>query len=154
MHCGRWRMIETSFKALTEDELDILVSIGIRRAELLDDMRSPAAGDAWYEVMVYEEHLAMTTDPAEITGGVARAGAVRAALAAGKRSEAARLALMFLAEDALPPERRAAIERAFLEDQNRRAQRFQALARTGRLAELDEWRANTSKNPRVFPLAA
>src|SRR3990172_5184034 len=106
-------MTKTAVIALTEDELDILVSIAIRRAELLDDMGSPTANDAWHEVMIYEERLAMITRPAEITGGVARVGAVRAALAAGQRLDAARLASQYLAEDSLPPERRVAIGRAF-----------------------------------------
>ena len=75
----------------TEDELDILVSAAIRRAELLDDAKSPAARDAWREVMTYEERLAAITSPNGVAGGVARAGAVRAALAAGQRVDATRL---------------------------------------------------------------
>lgn len=147
-------MTETQSIAFSEDELDALVSIAIRRAEILDDMQSPAANEAWHEVMLYEERLAMITPPAEITGGVARVGAVRAALAAGQRLEAARLASRYLSEAPLPTERRAAIERAFQEERDRLAGRFPALARSGRLAELDEWRAITSRNPRVFPVAA
>jgi hypothetical protein len=38
--------------ALTEGELDTLVSIAIHRAESLDDTGSPGATDAWSEVMV------------------------------------------------------------------------------------------------------
>jgi len=147
-------MTETQSSAFSEDGLDALVSVAIRRAEILDDMQSPTASEAWHEVLLYEEQLAMITSPAEITGGVARVGAVRAALAAGQRLEAVRLASRYLAEEALPAERRAAIERAFQEDRDRLARRFPALARSGRLAELDEWRATTSKNPRVFPLLA
>lgn len=112
-------MTKTASIALTEDELDTLVSIAIRRAELLDDTGSPAANDAWYEVMVYEERLAEITAPWDITGGVARVSAVRAALAAGQRQEAARLASQYLAEELLPPERRTAIERAFQGDRER-----------------------------------
>lgn len=140
--------------SLTEEELDTLVSIAIRRAELLDDAGSPTANEAWHEVMVCEERLAAITRAEDITGGVARVGAVRAALAAGQRLEAARLASQYLAEDSLPTERRRAIERVFEEDQERLARHFPALAKSGRLAELDEWRANTCRNPRVFPLAA
>lgn len=147
-------MTNTPLITLSEDELDTLVSIAIRRAELLDDIAAPTADDAWYEVMVYEERLAMITRPEDIAGGIARVGAVRAALAAGQRLEAARLVSQYLAEGSLPPERRVAIERAFQEDQERRARRFPALAKRGRLAELDEWRVRTSKNPRVFPWAA
>ena len=147
-------MTTTTIIALTEDELDTLVSIAIRRAEILEDMRSPAATDAWQEVMLYEERLAMLTPAAEITGGVARVGAVRAALAAGQRLDAARLASQYLDDDTLPTERRAAIGQVFDEDQERLAQRFPALAKRGRLAELHEWRIIASASPRVFPCAA
>jgi hypothetical protein len=147
-------MKKTDLIALTEDELNTLVSVAIRRAEILDDAGAPAANDAWYEVMVYEQRLAGLTSPEDITGGIARVGAVRAALAAGQRLEAARLASQYLGEDLLPLERRHAIERAFQEDRERRARRFPALAKSGRLAELDEWRAVMSSNPWVFPRAA
>lgn len=147
-------MNNTSMLSLTEDELDTLVSIAIRRAEILDEMNSSAANDAWQEVMAYEERLAMLTSAAEITGGVARVGAIRAALLAGRRQEAARLAAQYLAEQLLPDERRSAIERVFHEDRERLAQRFPALARSGRLAELDEWRATVFNSPPVFPRAA
>ena len=147
-------MKKTDLIALTEDELNTLVSIAIRRAEILDDAGAPTANDAWYEVMVYEQRLATITSPEDITGGVARVGSVRAALAAGQRLEAARLASQYLVEDSLPLERRQAIDRAFQEDQERRARRFPALAKSGRLAELDEWRTVVSSNPRVFPRAA
>ena len=98
---------------LTEDELDTLVSIAIRRAEVLDETQSPGAEAAWSEVMVYEERLAELTRPEEVPGGVARIGAVTAALAAGRRSDAARLAARYLAEEALPQERKEAVRRAF-----------------------------------------
>lgn len=147
-------MTKTSLAALTEDELDALVSIAIRRAEILDDMRSPAAADAWHEVMVYEERLAGITSPADVAGGIARVGAVRAALSAGRRQDAARLASRYRDEDALPPGRRAALERAFEEERERLARLFPALARSGRLAELDEWRAGVGRQPTVFPRAA
>jgi|GEM_PF-1573453 len=139
---------------LTEDELDTLVSIAIRRAEILDETQSPGANDAWSEVVVYEERLAALTRPDDVPGGVARVGAVTAALAAGRRSDASRLASRYLAEEAFPSERREAIQRAFQEDQARLAQRFPALAKTGRLAELAVWRASTSTHLHVFPRAA
>jgi hypothetical protein len=147
-------MTTTVIIALTENELDTLVSIAIRRAEILEDMGSPAATDAWQEVKLYEERLAMLTPAAEITGGVARVGAVRAALAAGQRQEAARLASLYLDDDTLPTERRAAIDQVFHEDEERLARRFPALAKRGWLSELREWRIIASANPRVFPCAA
>lgn len=139
---------------LTEDELDTFVSIAIRRAEILEDLKSPQAGDAWSEVMSYEARLAELTQPEDIPGGVARVGAVTAALAAGRRSEALRLAGLYLAEASLPEERREAIRRAFQEDQERLSHRFPALSRSGRLAELADWRARAARGPHVFPRAA
>ena len=144
----------SALAGLTEDELDTLVSIAIRRAEILDDLKSRQAVDAWSEIMIYEERLAEMTRPEGIPGGVARVGAVTAALAAGRRSEASRLAALYLAEAPLPAERRAAIQRAFEEDQERLARRFPALSRSGRLAELPEWRALAARDLHVFPRAA
>jgi hypothetical protein len=104
--------------------------------------------------LLYEERLALIIPPEEITGGVARVGAVRAALAAGERMEAERLAAQYRAEKSLPTERCVAIERAFREDLERLAEHFPTLARSGRLAELHDWRAIASSNPPVFPRAA
>lgn len=143
--------------APSEDELDMLVSIAIRRAELLADMKSPMSASAWQEVMAYEENLARITPPSDISGGVARAGAVMAAFAAGQRSDAQRLAAQYLAESALPAERRNVIERAIKQDAKRLAEHFPALTKQGRLdwiAELDAWRTNVLASPHVFPCPA
>jgi hypothetical protein len=139
---------------VSEEELDTLVSIAIRRAEFLEDSGLPGARQAWLEVMAYETRLAKLTRPADVTGGVARVGAVRAALAAGDRLAAQNLATQYLAEDSLPDERRTAIRRAFDEAMERLAQRFPVLAKTGRLAELQQWRSAVSDNTAVFPRAA
>jgi hypothetical protein len=148
-------MTDTTALAVTEDELDTLVSIAIRRAEILDDEGSPAADEAWCEVSAYEQRLAAITAPAEIAGGVARVGAVRAALVAGHRAEAECLAAKYLAEPQLPDERRAAMERVFQEDRDRLAQHFPALAKSGRLAEVAAWKASAAaQGSRVFPRAA
>jgi hypothetical protein len=103
---------------------------------------------------VYEQQLAEITSADEVAGGIARVGAVRAALSAGRPLDAARLATLYLAEASFPRGRLAAIDRAFQEDRERRGQRFPALAKSGRLAELDNWRAVMSQQPRVFPQAA
>jgi hypothetical protein len=147
-------MTEITTIGLTEDALDTLVSIAIRRAEILEDMRSSSADEAWREVMVYEEQLARLTSPAGVPGGIARVGAVRAALAGGQRQEAARLAQQYLAEEALPAERREAMDRVWQEDRDRLARRFPALAERGALDELRKWRAATAGKPGVFPRAA
>jgi hypothetical protein len=147
-------MTQVSTANLSEGELDVLVSIAIRRAEILEDSGSRSAADAWHEVMVYEEHLAKITSAAEISGGIARVGAIRAALAAGNRADASRLTETFLADKSLPDERKAAIEKVFRDDQERLARHFPALAKIGRLAELREWRQNAAGSVRVFPCAA
>lgn len=147
-------MTDSALMALTEDELDVLVSIAIHRAEVLAEIGSPSAKEAWREVKTYEEQLAAITRVDDIPGGVARVGAVTAALAAGERQEASRLASRFLAEAGLPSERQQAIGQAFREDHDRLALRFPALAKSGRLAELDEWRSLVARGPRVFPVAA
>ena len=140
---------------LTEDELDVLVSVALRRAEILDEIDSPGAGEAWREVMEYETRLAALTSPAEITGGIARVGAVAAALAAGERLLAQQLSAQYLAEALLPVERRAAIARVFQEDEERLASRLSALSRSGRLSELAKWRvALAQQTGGVFPRAA
>ncbi len=147
-------MNKSILTALTEDELDVLVSIAIRRAEVLDESNSPAANDAWREVMMYEERLARMTSAAEIPGGIARLGAVTSALAAGEREKAAELAEQYLMEESLPKERRHAIQRALDEYKDSLAKRFPSLSKNGRLAELDKWRARARQMPSVFPLAA
>lgn len=96
----------------SEDDLDILVSIAIMRAESLDETGSPAASEAWAEVMAYEMRLAEITRPDDLPGGLARVGAVTAGLAAGRRVEAIELADRYLAEPGLSPERSAALSKA------------------------------------------
>ncbi len=141
-------------ETLTEDDLDTLVSIAIRRAEVLEDIGSPTSHEAWHEVMTYEERLAAITPAFEITGGIARAGAVRAALAAGRRADAETLASRYLSDDSLPAERRVAITVAFAEEEARLAEIFPALAKSGRLTEVQEWRVSVANRPGVFPRAA
>jgi hypothetical protein len=148
-------MTETGLAPLTEDELDVLVSIAIRRAEVLEDAGLANAQDAWLEVLVYEERLAAITRASDLAGGVARAGAVHAALAAGRRGEAERLAQLYLGDPELPAERRQAIARAISEEDARLAGQFPALAKSGRLPEVQEWRRNVArKGGGVFPRAA
>ena len=148
-------MSDQVLAGLTEDDLDVLVSVALRRAEILDELDSRSAGEAWREVMEYEKRLAELTRAAEISGGVARVGAVAAALAAGERLAAQELSAQYLAESSLPQERRAAIDRVFQENQERLAVRFPAIGRTGRLLELDKWRAAMSRQRDVvFPRTA
>ena len=147
-------MTETVVETLAENDLDTLVSIAIRRAEILDDIGSGSAEEAWLEVLAYEERLAAMTSAADIAGGIARAGAVHAALAAGRRDHAERLAREYLEDPSLPSERRAAIEHALEEANERLAAQFPALAKSGRLTEVQEWRREVAKSAGVFPRAA
>ena len=95
-------MTETVVETLAENDLDTLVSIAIRRAEILEDIGSGSAEEAWLEVLAYEERLAAMTSGADIAGGIARAGAVHAALAAGRRDHAERLAREYLEDHPCP----------------------------------------------------
>lgn len=147
-------MTEAVVETFSENDLDTLVSIAIRRAEVLEDVSSPNAQEAWLEVLAYEERLAAITPASAIAGGIARAGAVHAALAAGRREEAEQLAQKYLSDPSLPAERRMAIERAFEEDNKRLAAHFPALAKSGRLGEVQAWRREVAKGASVFPRAA
>ena len=104
-----------------------------------------------------EERLAAISDASEISGGIARVGAIQAALAAGLRQDAKQLQTKYLLDKNLSTERKAAIERAFASDQARQALRYPSLANKGmlaRLGELDTWRMSMASKPRVFPIAA
>lgn len=141
---------------ISEDELDILVSIAIQRAELLDGQALSGARAAWREVLEYETRLAELTDANTVPGGIARAGAVAAALAAGERETAMKLRTTFLADPNLPAERRKVIERAFDEDRVMKDRRypFLTLRRRSWLEDLSTWRAKAAQQPRVFPSCA
>jgi hypothetical protein len=147
-------MTEAVVETFSETDLDTLVSIAIRRAEVLEDVGSPSTQEAWLEVLAYEERLAAITPASDIAGGIARAGAVHAALSSGRREEAERLAHTYLSDPSLPTERRMAIERAFEDDTKRLAAHFPALARNGRLGEVQAWRREVAKRASVFPRAA
>ena len=94
---------------LSKDDLDVLVSKAILSAEKLEDAGLEAS-QAWSLVMLYETQLSKNTEPDSVPGGVARVGAVRAALAAGRAEHAIRLANAFYNE--LSAERRHAIDAA------------------------------------------
>ena len=140
---------------LSEDDLDVLVSIAIQRAELLSEQHLANAREAWREVMEYEIRLVDLTDAGDVPGGVARVGAIAAALAAGHRYDAMSLRKKYLDDDSLPMERRKAIDRVFAEDQEIRKKLYPSLTRRGgRLEDLAEWRRAGAAQPRVFPCFA
>lgn len=147
-------MTRLTLETLNESDLDRLVSVAIQRAEVLEDSNSSAAQEAWLEVLAYERRLAALTKASEIAGGVARAGAVYAALAAGRRHEAEQFAEEYFNDPLLPQERRSAIMKAFEDEDDLLATHFPSLAKSGKLGEVRAWRRELLKAPSVFPRAA
>ena len=151
-------MTDLAHAAANEEELDMLVSFAIRRAELLTEQGPTMANGAraaWAEVQLYEERLADLTKADDLFGGVARVGAISAALAAGQDEVAMRLKERYLSDISLPEERRKAIDRAFEQHFARQAARYPhaAKSRPNFVAELVEWRRLSASNA-VFPLPA
>ena len=104
-------MTDKAILELTEDDLDERVSAAIVRAEQLEDVGSPDAVEAWREVLLYETRLAELTGAGSIEGGVARAGAVHAAMLCGERKTGESLAERYLADRSLSEERRRTVRR-------------------------------------------
>lgn len=73
---------------MTLDELNLLVSQAIRRAELLDELGAPTVKEAWAEVSLIEEQLALRQEASTAGGYYARRGAVNAAFKAGNLDRA------------------------------------------------------------------
>ncbi len=132
--------------------LNALVSIAIHRAELHEKMGSALVAEAWREVMLCEQQLVAITPAFTIPGGIARVGAVAAALASGNRQEANRLAQVYRADDSLSDERRRALDRIFQEEDEAYSRKFRGSAKD-RLA-VEGWRVELKANPSIFPIAA
>jgi hypothetical protein len=81
------------------DKLDRLISIALANEE-----------KAQRRVSHLEEKMAKHTRPASIEGGIARRGAVRAAMACGDVDRAKELVKRFLAEDGATAELSAGLE--------------------------------------------
>jgi hypothetical protein len=78
------------------ETLYLLVSVAIRRAETLEDLKAPSAKAAYHEVSVLEEQIADHFPPSAGEGAIARRGAVRAAISAHDFARANRLAQKFI----------------------------------------------------------
>lgn len=91
------------------ESLYALVTEAILRSDALPDPAAPEAAQAHLEVSILEERIAAELPASHPEGGVARRGAVRAAVAAGQPKRARALAQRFLAEDDAPRELREAI---------------------------------------------
>lgn len=68
---------------MTLDDLNLLVTQAIRRAELLEELGAPTVKEAWAEVSLIEEQLALKQEASSAGGYFARRGAVNAAFKAG-----------------------------------------------------------------------
>lgn len=143
---------------LTEDTLDSLVSIAILRAQFLDNEMDPAAPQAWREVMHYERDLATLCPASSLAGGIARAGAISAALAAKEEHEAYQLKTLYFADADLPQERRARIQQLLATHEQTKAIRYPHLATAGLIKLLQEvnqqLRATANQPTRIFPCYA
>lgn len=80
------------------DLLYPLVSEAIRRAETLEDLHAPGARAAYSDLSLLEERIAEALPADDPEGGVARRGAVRAAMAAEDFARARELVERFLGE--------------------------------------------------------
>ncbi|HEX4345175.1 MAG TPA: hypothetical protein VHZ31_06390 [Solirubrobacteraceae bacterium] len=94
---------------MTVDELNMLVTEAILRADALADLDSPTAAEAYLEVSLIEERLAVALPASDVEGAIARRGAVRAADIAGEHDRARDLATRYLAEEDGSPELREEI---------------------------------------------
>ncbi len=83
---------------MTVDLLYPLVSEAIRRAETLEDLQAPGAHAAYLDLSLLEERIADALPASDPEGGIARRGAVRAAIAAEDFARARDLVERFLAE--------------------------------------------------------
>ncbi len=141
-----------------EETLNALVSIAILRAEMLEDARDSAQVGAWREVLELEKRLAIMTDAASPPGGVARAGAVDAAIKSKQLDIALQLRKTYFAESGLPQARRHEISAMIVTFTEARDRRFSGLASQGdgvvdvMFAELRRWRANMADGRGIFPV--
>ncbi len=140
------------------EALNALVSIAIMRAEMLEDAHEPAQVGAWREVLQLETRLAEITSAASPPGGVARAGAVDAALKSRQFERASRLRQEYFEDAQLPKARREEISSMIKNYALARERQFPALAAKGALdavlSQVSNWRAQMSEGRGIFPVAA
>lgn len=88
---------------MTVNELNMLVTEAILRADALADLNAPTAADAYLEVSLIEERIATAVPASQAEGAIARRGAVRAAIVADEIARARELASRYLAEEDASP---------------------------------------------------
>lgn len=80
------------------DTLYLLVTEGIQRADVLEDLNAPGAGVAHLDVSLLEEKIAELIPASKPEGALARRGAVRAAVRACDLQRASDLVIHFAGE--------------------------------------------------------
>lgn len=95
---------------MTLENLYLLVSEAISRAEALEDLGLPSARSAYHDLSELEEQVAGLLPATDVEGAIARRGAVRAAIQADELSRAADLVTRFLADPAAPSALRGELE--------------------------------------------
>jgi len=105
-----------------------LITEAIRRAEVLEDLRAPGARSAHLDVSLLEEKIAEILPTSDPEGGLARRGAVRAALAARETARAQQLAERFLAEAGANEDLRADLLQLLEQAERSIANRFPRVA--------------------------
>lgn len=118
------------------DALLSLVSGAIWRAEQLEDLGLETAPAAWMEVSQFEAELAAITPAKDPEGRIARRGAVRAALKAGKYQRAHDLAQKYLAEAGAPRSLKTDFREIMEADSQTLAEQFPFAARHHKPGEL------------------
>jgi len=135
------------------DNLNLLVTEAIMRADTLADLGSPTAADAYREVSLLEERLADTLPASDAFGAIARRGAVRAACAAGDDARARALAAQYLADEDASRELRAEITALIEErDKSLATRHSHAAARLG-VADVLHVTRELVRQPAAFPVA-
>ena len=111
------------------DNLNVLVTGAIWRAEQLEAQGLRSSPQAWAEVSSLEEGLAKMLPVSESEGRIARRGAVRAALKAADYARAHALAEGYAAEEDAPRSLKAALRKILEEDAQALASRFRYAAK-------------------------
>jgi hypothetical protein len=109
---------------MEEDTLNSLVSSAIWRAEQFEELGIPASAQAWAEVSLLEERLAMVHPVSKPEGRIARRGAVRAAIKAGDYPRAQALTDSYAAEESAPKSFKAQVSKILAESDRAMENRF------------------------------
>lgn len=121
------------------DDLNMLVSETVRRAELLEDLASPSAREAWSELSLIEERLARMQPPESAGGGFARRGAIHAAIKAQNLDRAEALIRDFTSEGETSAKLVVPLKKLVEEELSAFGRRFPFATRQHGIGELRRW---------------